>query len=151
MLWEFQEIAHDIWNYDIASPPILTSIIKDGKKIDVVIAPTKFGNTLVLDRLTGKSLYDYKKIKVPLSKIPGEKTAFYQKKFSLPEPFSRQFFRKNDVTNLFPESTEFVIKKIKNASYGFFTPNSINKKILFIRAELNGWERVLIIFLGQCL
>ena len=128
MLWEFQEIAHDIWNYDIASPPILTSIIKDGKKIDVVIAPTKFGNTLVLDRLTGKSLYDYKKIKVPLSKIPGEKTAFYQKKFSLPEPFSRQFFRKNDVTNLFPESTEFVIKKIKNASYGFFTPNSINKK-----------------------
>ncbi len=128
MLWEFQEIAHDIWNYDIASPPILTSIIKDGKKIDVVIAPTKFGNTLVLDRLTGKSLYDYKKIKVPLSKIPGEKTAFYQKKFSLPEPFSRQFFRKNDVTNLFPESTEFVTKKIKNASYGFFTPNSINKK-----------------------
>ena len=81
MLWEFQEIAHDIWNYDIASPPILTSIIKDGKKIDVVIAPTKFGNTLVLDRLTGKSLYDYKKIKVPLSKIPGEKTAFYQKNF----------------------------------------------------------------------
>ena len=128
MLWEFQEIEHEIWNYDIASPPILTSIIKDGKKIDVVIAPTKFGNTLVLDRLTGKSLYDYKKIKVPLSKIPGEKTAFYQKKFSLPEPFSRQFFRKNDVTNLFPESTEFVTKKIKNASYGFFTPNSINKK-----------------------
>ncbi len=128
MLWEFQEIAHDIWNYDIASPPILTSIIKNGKKIDVVIAPTKFGNTLVLDRLTGKSLYDYKKIKVPLSEIPGEKTAFYQKKFSLPEPFSRQFFRKNDVTNLFPESTEFVTKKIKNASYGFFTPNSINKK-----------------------
>ena len=28
LLWEFQEIEHDIWNLDIASPPILTSIKK---------------------------------------------------------------------------------------------------------------------------
>ena len=57
LLWEFQEIEHDIWNYDIASPPILTSIKKNDIKIDVVVVPTKFGNTLVLDRLTGKNLF----------------------------------------------------------------------------------------------
>lgn len=129
LLWEFQEIEHDIWNYDIASPPILTSIkIADGRKIDVVVAPTKFGNTLVLDRITGESLYDYKKIKVPLSKIPGEKSAFYQKKFLLPEPFSKQYFKEGDLTDLFPESEEFIKKKTKGASFGFFEPNSIEKK-----------------------
>ena len=128
VLWEFQEVEHDIWNYDIASPPILTSIVRNGKEIDVVVAPTKFGNTLVLDRLTGKSLFDYKKIKVPLSDVPGEKTAFYQKKFHLPEAFSKQYFEKEDITDLSPESTKYVKEKIKDASYGFFTPNSVDKK-----------------------
>ena len=128
VLWEFQEVEHDIWNYDIASPPILTSVTRNGVDIDVVVAPTKFGNTLVLDRLTGQSLFDYKKIKVPLSEVPGEKTAFYQKKFLLPEAFSKQYFKKEDVTDLNPESTKYVEEKIKDASYGFFTPNSIDKK-----------------------
>ena len=129
LLWEFQEIEHDIWNYDIASPPILTNIkLEDGRKIDVVVVPTKFGNTLVLDRLSGKSLYDYKKVKVPLSKIPGEKTAFYQKKFFLPEPFSKQYFKKKDFSNLSPKTNEFILKKTMGATYGFFIPNSFEKK-----------------------
>ena len=41
---EFQEIAHDIWNYDIASFTNSTSIIKDGKKL-TLSSSTKFGNT----------------------------------------------------------------------------------------------------------
>ena len=128
LLWDFQEIEHDIWNLDIASPPILTSIKRKDKQIDVVVAPTKFGNTLVLDRLTGESIYGYIKKKVPLSTIPGEKTSFYQKVISLPEPFSNQYFKKNDITNLSRESREHVENEIKNATYGFFEPHSIDKK-----------------------
>ncbi len=128
LLWEFQEVEHDIWNYDIASPPILTSIKKNSSKIDVVVVPTKFGNTLVLDRLTGKNLFDYIKKKVPLSTVPGEKTAFYQKEFSLPEPFSKKYFKSGDVTNLFPESTKYIKEIIENATYGFFQPNSVDVK-----------------------
>ena len=51
-LWDFQEVSHDIWNLDIPAPPILTSIIINDIKIDVVVAVTKLGNTIVLDRLT---------------------------------------------------------------------------------------------------
>ena len=51
-LWHFQETCHDIWNYDIPAPPILTTINKYGKRIDVVVGVTKLGNTLVLDRYT---------------------------------------------------------------------------------------------------
>ena len=128
LLWEFQEIEHDIWNLDIASPPILTSIKRKDKQIDVVVAPTKFGNTLVLDRLTGKSIYGYVDKKVPISSVPGEKTSFYQKVISLPEPFSNQYFKENDITNISKESYEYVKKQINNATYGFFQPHSLNKK-----------------------
>tara|TARA_B110000971_G_scaffold220549_1_gene264446 strand:+ start:1014 stop:3020 length:2007 start_codon:yes stop_codon:yes gene_type:complete len=129
LLWEFQEIAHDIWNLDIASPPILTTITKNEKKIDVVVVPTKYGNTLVLDRMTGKNIYSYIKKKVPLSSVPGEKTSFYQKAFTLPEPFSNQYFKgEEDITNISAESHQYIKNQIKGATYGFFTPHSINTK-----------------------
>lgn len=128
ILWDFQEVPHDIWNQDIASPPILTTITIKDKKIDVVTVPTKSGNVLVLDRITGKSIFDYKNIKVPLSKTPGEKTSFYQKKFILPESISNQTFQLNHVSNLLPGSKEFILDKIKNTKYGFFLPNSTKYK-----------------------
>ena len=128
LLWEFQEIQHDIWNYDIASPPILTSIKVKDKNIDVVVVPTKFGNTLVLDRVSGNSIFSYKKRKVPLSTVPGEKTSFYQKIFDLPEPFSKQYFKSTDITDISEERHQYVKDMIKEATYGFFIPNSIDKK-----------------------
>ena len=130
LLWEFQEIEHDIWDYDIAAPPILTSIKINNKKVDIVVAVTKKGNTLVLDRLSGKNIYGYIKKKAPLSKIPGEKVSFYQKKFVLPKPFSKQNFNKNDITNISDESYKFVLNEIKDANYGFFIPNSLDQKNL---------------------
>ena len=133
LLWEFQEIEHDIWNYDIASPPILTSIELNKKNIDVVVTPTKYGNTLVLDRLTGKSIFDYVEIKAPLSNIPGEKTSFYQKEFNLPESFSNKFFKKNDVTNLSEKSAKYIRNKIKDATFGFFVPHSTDRKNIIYR------------------
>ena len=128
LLWEFQEIQHDIWNYDIASPPILTSIKVKDKNVDVVVVPTKFGNTLVLDRVSGNSIFSYKKKKVPLSTVPGEKTSFYQKVFDLPEPFSKQYFKSTDITDISEERHQYVKDMIKEATYGFFIPNSIDKK-----------------------
>ncbi len=73
-LWHFQETCHDIWNFDIPSTPILTTINKYGKRIDVVVAVTKLGNTLVLDRYTGEPIFDYEMKLAPVSKLPGQKT-----------------------------------------------------------------------------
>ena len=133
LLWEFQEIEHDIWNYDIASPPILTSIILNNKKIDVVVTPTKYGNTLVLDRLTGENIFGYVEKKAPLSNIPGEKTSLYQKEFKLPESFSNKYFKKNHITNISKESEIYIKNKIKDATYGFFVPHSTDKQNIIYR------------------
>ena len=100
-IWSFQETSHDLWNLDLASPPILTSIKNNGKIIDVVVAPTKSGNTLILDRLTGKPIYPFRLQKVETSSIPGEKTEPYQPNLILPEPFENIFFEKDNIRKKF--------------------------------------------------
>lgn len=130
-LWDFQEISHDIWNLDIPAPPILTSINKNDKKIDVVVAVTKLGNTIILDRMTGEPIFDFHKRKAPRSKIPGEKTAYYQPDLKIPEPFAKQFFRINEITNISNKSKDYIKNKIKNANYGFFQPHELKKENIF--------------------
>ena len=127
-LWNFQEVRHDIWNLDIPAPPILGSIIRNDKKIDVVIAVTKLGNTIILDRLTGEPIYDFHLKKAPKSNIAGEKTNYYQPDIKTPEPFAKNIFNLNEVTNISKKSQEYIIDKIKNYKYGFFEPYEIGKK-----------------------
>ena len=127
-LWDFQEVRHDIWNLDIPAPPILGSITKNNKKIDVVIALTKLGNTIILDRMSGKPIFDFHLKKAPKSKIPGEKTNFYQPSLKIPEPFAKQIFDINEVTNIDEKSKNYILDKIKNHKFGFFEPYELGKK-----------------------
>ena len=43
-LWDFQEVKHDIWNFDIAAPPILTTIKKDNLDLDLNLGKSKYFN-----------------------------------------------------------------------------------------------------------
>ena len=129
-LWHFQETCHDIWNYDIPSPPILTTINKYGKRIDVVVGVTKLGNTLVLDRYTGEPIFDYEMKLAPASILPGEKTCKYQPSIKVPEPFARNVFKKEDVTNLKESSRKHVLSIVESSNYGFFVPYEPNKNTI---------------------
>ena len=53
--WHSQYVAHDVWDLDAVSPPILTQA-KDagGKVVDVVIHGGKTGHVYVHERATGK-------------------------------------------------------------------------------------------------
>jgi len=129
-LWHFQETCHDIWNHDIPSPPILTTINKYGKRIDVVVGVTKLGNTLVLDRYTGEPIFDYEMKLAPASILPGEKTCKYQPSIKVPEPFARNVFKKEDVTNLKESSRKHVLSIVESSNYGFFVPYEPNKNTI---------------------
>ena len=133
--WAFQEVAHDLWDFDIPSPPILTTITKDGRKIDVVATVTKIGNTLLLDRDFGKPIFDFRLKKAPISIVPGEKTHPYQPAVELPEPFLKLVFEKSDITNISNNANENIKQKIKNAKFGFFEPPIIGSKIVLYGPE----------------
>jgi len=126
-LWHFQETCHDIWNHDIPSTPILTTININDKRIDVVVGVTKLGNTLILERYTGKPIFDYKMQLAPSSKIPGEKTCDYQPSLTLPEPFAKSVFKKNDISDLSDKSGDYISSIVEKSNYGFFQPHEINK------------------------
>ncbi len=119
-LWHFQEIRHDIWDMDLPAPPVLVSVKRAGKKVDAVATVTKLGNTLLLDRVTGKPLFPFRLRRAPTSRLPGERTSPYQPDLELPQPFSRQVFGPNDVTNISPEAREFISKRVRSANYGWF-------------------------------
>ena len=53
--WHYQYIAHDVWDLDAVSPPILVQAAdKGGKMVDAVIHGGKTGHVYVHERATGK-------------------------------------------------------------------------------------------------
>jgi len=54
--WYYQQVPHDLWGYDLASPPVLFNLKRDGKNIPVVGQAGKTGWFYINDRLTGKLL-----------------------------------------------------------------------------------------------
>lgn len=55
--WHFQTTHYDVWDYDIASQPVLVDLRKDGKTIQAVVVNTKRGQVFVLDRRSGEPVY----------------------------------------------------------------------------------------------
>ncbi len=75
LAWGFQLVHHDLWDYDVASPPMLTTIEHAGRKVEVVIAANKSGFLYVLDRDTGKPVFPVEERSVPQSTVDGEVTS----------------------------------------------------------------------------
>jgi quinohemoprotein ethanol dehydrogenase len=71
--WHFQQVHHDIWDYDSPSPVVLFDAKIDGQDRKALAETSKTGWTYVLDRQTGKPLLPVKETKVPQDK--GQKTA----------------------------------------------------------------------------
>jgi len=55
--WHFQTTHYDLWDYDVASQPVLVDLRKDGKTVPAVVVNTKRGQVFVLDRRDGKPIY----------------------------------------------------------------------------------------------
>lgn len=54
--WFYQQVPHDVWGYDLASPPVLFEYVVNGKKIPAVGQAGKTGWYYINDRATGKLL-----------------------------------------------------------------------------------------------
>lgn len=54
--WHYQQVPHDVWGYDLASPPVLFDFKRGGKTIPAVGHPSKTGWFYVHDRATGELL-----------------------------------------------------------------------------------------------
>lgn len=96
VVWSFQTVHHDLWDYDNAAPPALARVRHDGRMIDAVLEATKTGMLFVLDRETGRPIVPVEERAVPASDVPGEVA-------SPTQPFSNILLS----PNVFDSSTVF--------------------------------------------
>ncbi len=54
--WHYQQVPHDVWGYDLASPPVLFNFKQNGKNIPAVGQASKTGWFYVHNRITGELL-----------------------------------------------------------------------------------------------
>ncbi len=118
LLWHFQVVHHDLWDYDVASPPVLVEF--KGKPAVGVL--TKIGHYFVLDRLTGAPLLPVKEEPVPHSDIEGEAASPTQ-----PVPQSGVFTLQRFTPR--PGWCEAEFKKLRYE--GLFTPPSLGGTLVF--------------------
>jgi len=119
-IWHFQTTHHDLWDHDNPCPPVLCHILRDGKKMDAVAQVTKTGFCYVLDRKTGKPLYEVKEVPVPKSEVPGEQSHPTQPMPVAPPPLAKLRFTEQEVTDRTPEARRAVLERLKTLKFGGF-------------------------------
>lgn len=95
--WYFQNVRHELWDYNLPPAPSLIDITKDGKKIPALVQVGKSGYMFILDRVTGKPVFGVEDRPVAAGDVPGEWYAPTQPFPLKPPPISRVSFTKDDL------------------------------------------------------
>ncbi len=113
-VWHYQFVHHDLWDRDLPTAPVLGTITKDGRALDVVMQATKTGELFVFERETGTPVWPIVEEPVPPSTLRGEQAWPTQPRSSLP-PFTRQEFSADTITSRTPEARAFVERQLTGA------------------------------------
>ena len=131
-VWHFQTVHHDLWDYDLAAPPNLVRIVRDGHTIDAIAQATKHGFVFVLDRETGEPIFPVEERPVPPSDVPGEQASRTQPFPSRPPPLMSQRLTEADLWDLNPAHLEACRQQLSTLrNDGLFTPPSTAGSILY--------------------
>ncbi|MEX2207018.1 MAG: pyrroloquinoline quinone-dependent dehydrogenase [Myxococcota bacterium] len=130
--WHFQTVHHDLWDYDLAAPPVLVTLQRDGKPVDAVAQATKHGFVFVLERETGESLFPIEEQPAPQSDVAGERSAPTQPIPLAPPPLVPQ---RLDEAELYAPTPEHLaacraqLAELRNE--GLFTPPNLTGSIAY--------------------
>jgi quinoprotein glucose dehydrogenase len=102
-LWHFQTVHHDIWDLDLPSITLI-DVKQRGRNIPAIAVANKTALLFLLDRVTGKPIYEVKEVPVPTgSEIPGEAPWPTQPMPVKPEPLARLSFKMSELADLTPQ------------------------------------------------
>ena len=132
MVWGFQLVHHDLWDYDTAAQPVLAALRRDSDELPIVIAGNKTGNLYVLNRDTGAPVFGVEERPVPKSDAEGEEASPTQPFPLVPPPLVPQRLSADDAWGPTPEdrnACRTAMEKLR--SEGIFTPPSVGGIIAF--------------------
>ncbi len=131
-VWGFQTVHHDLFDYDLPGHPLLATIRRNGKSIDVAIQQTKMGWLFVFDRATGAPVFPIVERKVPASDVPGDVASPTQPVPTGIAPFAHQTLTRDSLFGLTPIDRAQCQQQFDQLRYeGMYTPPSIKETLLF--------------------
>ena len=131
--WSFQTTHHDIWDYDVPSQPVLTTMPdKNGVATPAVIVATKRGQLFVFDRRDGTPLADIEERPVPQSAEPEEWLSKTQPYSTGMPSFAGPNLTEHDAWGITPIDQMLCRIDFRKLRYeGEFTPPTINGSIQY--------------------
>ena len=118
LVWHYQISHHDLWDYDLPSPPNLVTIKKDGKTVDAVAQITKQGFVFLFNRETGEPVFPIEEKPVAASVMQDEQSWPTQPFPAKPFPLCRQSFDESMITDISPEAHNYILNEVKKYSWG---------------------------------
>lgn len=126
LVWHFQTVHHDLWDYDVATPPLLFDIHRAGKTIPAIAVGSKTANLFILNRETGQPIFGVEERPVPQSDVPGEQSSPTQPFPVKPLPVSAQTISAADAFGTDEKNREWCQAEMGKLRMGsIFTPPSL--------------------------
>jgi quinoprotein glucose dehydrogenase len=95
--WHFQNIRHEIWDYNLPPAPGLIDIRKDGTMIPALAQVGKSGFMFILNRETGRAVHGVEERPQPRADVPGEAYPTSQPIPRKPGPLARVSMTRDDL------------------------------------------------------
>ncbi|MFN0112188.1 MAG: pyrroloquinoline quinone-dependent dehydrogenase [Blastocatellia bacterium] len=138
VVWHFQVVHHDLWDYDVPAQPMLINLKRNGKESPAVVIGTKMGMLFVLDRRDGKPVFPIEERPVPQTDVPGEQASATQPFPKLPRPLVPHQLKAEDAWGLNDKDRAYCREKIAGLrNEGIYTPPSL-KGTLAIPGNVGG-------------
>ncbi|MDH3732695.1 MAG: pyrroloquinoline quinone-dependent dehydrogenase [Gemmatimonadota bacterium] len=132
VVWHYQVIHHDMWDFDVPAQPTLITIPRDGRDIPAVAVGTKMGFVFILDRETGEPLFPVEERSVPPGAVPGEAAWPTQPVPLKPPPLHPTSLSPDDLFGVTPEDLEACRATVAGFRFGeIFTPPSVEGTVMY--------------------
>ncbi len=132
VVWHFQTVHDDLWDFDVPAQPTLTTIDINGRAHDALVQATKMGLLFVLDRATGKPLLPVEERPVPSDgAVPSEIISPTQP-FPLTPILVRNQIGPEDAWGATPWDKRKCRDRIEALRFdGMYTPPSLQGTLMF--------------------
>jgi quinoprotein glucose dehydrogenase len=132
VVWRFQTVHHDLWDFDVPAQPTLITLRRDGAELPALVQPTKMGLLFVLHRETGEPLFPVEERPVPQDGAPGETLSPTQPFPVKPPSLVPHSLRPEQAWGLTPFDRAWCRRRIEELrNDGIYTPPSLQGSLMY--------------------
>ena len=130
LIWSFQTVHHDIWDYDVPSQPTFYEFERNGEVIKALAQTTKMGFVFLLNRETGEPIFPVEEREVPQGAVEGDYVTKTQPFPTKPAPLTPTYLDPEEVFGFTPWDKGYCKKAAKDLrNEGLYTPPSLEGSV----------------------